>query len=107
VTREKGGAMAFGQEVDPDARSSLFAGFAWPTSCPLRWSRYSLMLLVKRVGKRSERVTAVFIGGGTNSKATRPTGEIALRTKGPSAASFQTFRPPRQKSLRSRPKTPG
>ena len=84
----------------PTVRSSLLRSFAWPTSCPLRWSRYSLMLLVKRVGKRSERVTAVFIGSGTNTKATRPTGEVVLRTKGraaiPSRPSFS--RPQKSKS---------
>ena len=40
LTRQKGGARASGQEVDSDARSSLSASFAWPTSCPCRWPRY-------------------------------------------------------------------
>jgi hypothetical protein len=91
VTRQKGGARASGQEVDSDARSSLSASFAWPTSCPLRWSRYSLMLLVKRVGKRSERVTAVFIGAEPTPRPLAPRG-VVLRTKGraaiPSRPSF-------------------
>jgi hypothetical protein len=76
VTRQKGGARASGQEVDSDARSSLSASFAWPTSCPLRWSRYSLMLLVKRVGKRSERVTAVIIGAEPTPRPLAPQGRL-------------------------------
>jgi hypothetical protein len=37
----------------------------------------------------------VRIGGGSNIKATRPTGEIALTRKGAGGNSFQTFfRPP-------------
>ena len=82
MTRQKGGARSFGQEVGPDARSSLSASFAWPTSCPLRWSRYSLMLLVTRVGKRSDRVTAVFIGAEPTPGPLAPQGRLRLRAKG-------------------------
>jgi hypothetical protein len=82
VTRQKGGARAFGQEVGPGGRSSLSARFAWPTSCPLRWSRYSLMLLVKRVGKRSERVTAVFIGAEPTPRPLAPQGRLCFAQKG-------------------------
>src|SRR5690348_325765 len=52
------------------------------------------MLLVKKEGKKSERVTAVIIGGGGSAKATRPTGEVALRAREPASDSFQTFLPP-------------
>ena len=78
VTRQKGGARAFGQEVGPGGRSSLSACFAWPTSCPLRWSRYSLMLLVKKVGKGSERVTAVCIGAEPTPRPLAPQGRLRL-----------------------------
>jgi hypothetical protein len=82
VTRQKGGARASGQEVGHGGRSSLSARFAWPTSCPLRWSRYSLMLLVKRVGKRSERVTAVFIGAEPTPRPLAPRGRLCFAQKG-------------------------
>src|SRR4051812_6276634 len=53
----------------------------------------ALKLLVKSVGRKSVRVTAVCIGGGSNDKATRPTRRVALRAKGacggiPSRPSF-------------------
>jgi hypothetical protein len=101
VTRRKGGARASGQEVGPDGRSSLSARFAWPTSCPLRWSRYSLMLLVKRVGKGSERVTAVIIGAEPTSRPLAPQGRLCYAQKGGrQIPSRPSFRRPQKKQER-------
>lgn len=72
------GEVPWDRRSTPTVRSSLPASFTWPTSCPLRWSRYSLMLRVTRVGKRSERVTAVLIGAGPTPRPLAPQGRLCF-----------------------------
>src|SRR4051794_28477594 len=72
------GRVACGQEVSRAGRSSLSARSARLTSCPCRWPHCCSDFLVKRVGSKSNRVTAGIIGGGATDKATRPTGGLTL-----------------------------
>src|SRR3954467_6236247 len=72
------GRVPFGQEVSRAGRSSLSARSARLTSCPCRWPHCCSDFLVKRVGSKSNRVTAGIIGGGSTDKATRPTGGLTL-----------------------------
>src|SRR3954452_168750 len=72
------GRVSCGQEVSRAGRSSLSARSARLTSCPCRWPHCCSDFLVKRVGSKSNRVTAGIIGGGSTDKATRPTGVLTL-----------------------------
>src|SRR3954453_22046393 len=81
------GRVSCGQEVSRTGRSSLSASSARLTLLPCRWPHCCSDFLVKRVGSKSDRVTAGIIGGGATGKATRPTGGLTLtRQKEPTGA---------------------
>jgi hypothetical protein len=82
VSRQKGGARPADRRSAPTGRSSSTHAPRGRPPVLAVGPATALKLLVERVGRKSERVTAVIIGGGSNTKATRPTGEFALARKG-------------------------
>src|SRR3954453_8790106 len=89
------GRVSCGQEVSRAGRSSLSARSARLTSCPCRWPHCCSDFLVKRVGRKSDRVTAGIIGGWGHRQGHSPhRGVDADASKGADAGnSSQTLLP--------------